>query len=273
MAGSRAGSNFSMSFVSLDALLDALIRPDALEARVPLLWQGARLGSVAPAFADYLDECSGWMRRREDGLHMGMDAPGLEAAWQALARQCRADGWAPAWREEDYDLFTRDGRFLCRLERGVFRPFGLRARAVHVNGHTADGRLWIGRRAMSKAVDPGCLDNVVGGGMAAGEQPQDCLLRECWEEAGIPAELAARARHVGTLDTLRPEFDGLHDERIEMFDLELPDDFRPDNQDGEVAEFCLLDPASLAEWLLSGRFTVDAAGVSAHWLRRQTHPD
>lgn len=252
-------------------LVASLVQPAARDRRTPLCYRGSALGSVAPEFARYLVTVAAWIDEAEGGLAIDAALAGtaLEEAWQALARRCRADGWAPAWREEDYDLHARDGSRLCRLERGVFRPFGLRARAVHLNGYTPDGRLWIARRSPDKAVDPGRLDNLVGGGIAAGEAADESVVRECWEEAGIPTELAARVRHAGSLDTLRPEFDGLHDERIEIYDLELPADFVPRNQDGEVAGFRLARTEELLAPLLGGEFTADAGGVTAHWLLRR----
>ena len=43
--------------------------------------------------------------------------------------------------------------------------------------------MWIARRSPAKAIDPGMLDNLVGGGVAAGQTITTTLIKEAWEEA------------------------------------------------------------------------------------------
>jgi hypothetical protein len=62
--------------------------------------------------------------------------------------------------------------------------------------------------------------------------------------------------------------EGLQVERLHSFDLPLPADWRPQNQDGEVAGFSLLPPAEAADIALAGRMTVDAALVTLCFLQR-----
>ena len=42
------------------------------------------------------------------------------------------------------------------------------------------------------------------------------------------------------MSVLREVPEGVQSENISIYDLELPEDFRPQNQDGEVSEFQLL---------------------------------
>ncbi|NMG04451.1 hypothetical protein [Azoarcus taiwanensis] len=49
-------------------------------------------------------------------------------------------------------------------------------------------------------------------------------------------------------------------------DFALPKGFMPRNIDGEVPEFRLMDPDELAERILAGEFTEDAAAVASCWL-------
>ena len=66
-------------------------------------------------------------------------------------------------------------------------------------------------------------------------------MKEAWEEAGIPAELAQKATAgAGRSSVLREVPEGVQSEIISIYDLELPADFQPHNQDGEVSEFQLL---------------------------------
>ena len=264
---------------ALQARLDGLYRPPAAD-ELALRWGGQLLGWVPPANAALLPELLPGASVQAGALVLPADwpIPVLQAALDQLALALREHGRVPAWRDEAFELrplaqlqqgLPPDEPGLVRLERGVFRPLGLQSRAVHLNGVLADGRMWIGRRAASKAVDPLRLDNLVGGGIAAGETPAQSLLRECDEEAGIPPPLVTQARPAGWLHARRPEFDGTHDELLCLFELVLPEDFVPFNRDGEVAGFVCLHPHELIERLLDDVFTVDAAAVAAHWLLRQ----
>jgi len=185
---------------------------------------------------------------------------------QAAAQALRAQGHISGWRDERYrcevpvaDPCREFGSELFTLERAAFRFFGLMSRAVHINGLRADGHVWCGRRALHKPIDPGRLDNLAAGGLGAGEDPLDCARRELFEEAGVPLALATGLRAQGALRMTRPEPQGLHDEVLHVYELRLPDDFVPVNQDGEVSEFLLLSPAELARRL--PEFTPDAAAV------------
>ena len=127
------------------------------------------------------------------GLLIWEEGQGLAPAERSLrlqraALQLRAQGLVPGWRDEAYaceqpvdDPTRQRGAELFGLERAAFRVLGLMSRAAHVNGFRPDGRLWCGRRAASKATDPGLLDNLAAGGLPAGEALADCARRELFE--------------------------------------------------------------------------------------------
>ena len=186
----------------------------------------------------------------------------------------RNAGLVKGWRNEKYDVCAPDGnglpdrqRPLFQLERACFRRFGFVSHAVHINGHTADGRYWIARRAAHKAIDPNLLDNLAAGGLPTGETPFACVMRELYEEAGVPPEIASRAVPTGVLRTTRNEPNGTHDEILMSYDLLLPDDFVPRANDGEDAEFRLLDAEQIADEL--SNFTWDAGRLMAKALLGQ----
>lgn len=160
------------------------------------------------------------------------DPAGLSSVVEKLAEE----GFIPGWRNERYriaDLFD--------IERAAARPFGLATHAVHVNGIAFDGKnMWLARRSSTKPIDPGMLDNLVGGGVTAGLSVEEVLVKEAWEEAGIPSELARGARRGGTAHVLREVPEGVQSETVHVFDLALPADFQPRNQDGEVSEYLLI---------------------------------
>ena len=95
--------------------------------------------------------------------------------------------------------------------------------------------LWLARRASTKPIDPGMWDNLVAGGIGHGFDARGALEKECWEEAGIGVDLAARLVPLGTIDVLRAVPEGIQNETLFAFDLTLPASFTPANQDGEVA--------------------------------------
>ncbi len=182
-------------------------------------------------------------REGDGGLAFARGIADFDARTRALdevARALAAEGALSAWRDERYAVAPELGAspwFL--LERAAARYFGIRTYAAHVNGLVAGGgawMMWLARRSPAKAIDPGLLDNLVGGGIAAGQSVAATVTKEAWEEAGIAAPLAARAEPTGTVLLCRSQPDGFQRETIYVHDLVLPDDFTPDGQDDETVE-------------------------------------
>lgn len=187
----------------------------------------------------------------------------LEAVTLALARE----GALSAWRDERYAAAPAWGAppaFM--LERAAARYFGIHTYAAHANGLVIDSqgmRVWLARRSATKAIDPSMLDNLIGGGIASGEQPDATLVREAWEEAGIPAQIARRARRVGELYVERVVADGFQRETLLAYDSPLPASFVPANQDGEAVEHRCVDLREAARLIsLEDGFDVVTAEAS-----------
>ncbi len=170
----------------------------------------------------------------------------------ALAHEA-AKARAFTWRGEAFDVRAApDGAVLATVDRGALPWLGIAAEGVHVNGlvRRQDGlHLWVAQRAADRLMDPGKLDHLFAGGIAAGSSAAETLGKEGAEEAGLPREVTGRAVHVGTLRyaTLRPE--GLRRDRLHCYDLVLPEDVRPVPTDGEVAGFVLWPVARVVETL------------------------
>jgi 8-oxo-dGTP pyrophosphatase MutT (NUDIX family) len=131
--------------------------------------------------------------------------------------------------------------------------------------------MWIARRSAGKPIDPGMLDNLVGGGISAGSSLEETLVKEAREEAGLPAELARSAKRGGTVRILREVPEGVQSEVISVYDLVLPAGFEPKNQDGEVAEFrCLAFEEVLRLLRETEQFTLDATLVAMDYFNRRT---
>ncbi len=189
-------------------------------------------GYVRPEFAARLAAVSGNIALSDRLVLAPSAAAGLNAI--ALAAGCRVRG-------EDFDVrATLDGPSLALLDRGALPDFGVIGAGVHLNGlvRRSDGwHLWVGKRAADKKLDPGKLDNLVGGGVAAGHTPFETLLKEAAEEAALPEDLAAAATLQGQIcyNMERPE--GLRRDVLYVYDLILPEDFEPHPADGEVENF------------------------------------
>ena len=196
----------------------------------------------------------------------------LSAALAEVAQALARDGAIGGWRGETYAVCAEAGdEPLFHLERAAMRFFGLTSSAAHLNGYFFQHKyptIWIARRAMTKAIDPGMLDTLVGGGVPSGEDAWQTLLRECGEEAGIAAALAEKARPAGVLQVCREVPEGLHREFLHVHDLALPPGFAPHNADGEVGEFLALDPQALLERIVAGEMTVEAGLVAVDFVLR-----
>jgi 8-oxo-dGTP pyrophosphatase MutT (NUDIX family) len=194
------------------------------------------------------------------------------AALAASIERLAATGVIGGWRDERYAIVESfGGPPLAFIERAAARFFGVLTFAAHCNGYTRRGDellMWIARRSAAKPIDPGMLDNLVGGGMAHGLSPRDTLLKEGWEEAGIPPALMHSATEGRSLQVLREVPEGCQHEEVHVHDLELPPAFTPVNQDGEVAEFRLCPLPEVIELIAAGELTVDASLVALDFLFR-----
>jgi isopentenyldiphosphate isomerase len=124
----------------------------------------------------------------------------------------------------------------------------VRAYGVHLNGYVrtaAELALWIGTRAMDRAVAPGKFDNMVAGGQPAGLGLRENLVKECAEEAALPAALAARARAAGAISYAFNSSSGLRNDVMFCYDLEMPAEVTPRSADGEVSGFELMPIADV----------------------------
>lgn len=216
------------------------------------------------------------------GLRLAERLPvsALELRLQQMALLLRAAGELPGWRDEQVAVDLEDnlhpGGESFRIERAMLRPLGLVLPSVMVNVWTVDAQnrpcLWVARRSLTKPVDPGKLDTLVGGGIAADETVQRTLLRECEEEAGIPVFHSSQAQRVGISKSMHVQVDQgrpvLHRERIHAFDLKLPREFEPTPADGEHQWIGLMTPGEVRASLESGDWSDEGAELTRSWLRR-----
>ena len=246
-------------------------------AHVPLLCDGLPVGWLRPKHAQRLLAWPGIFKRDARGVRIAETLGSAEARTDAVGAVIRAlydEGAITGWRDERYAVVTEfDAQPLLHIERAAARYLGTTTYAAHANGYCGSGaacEMWLARRAATKPVDPGMLDNLVGGGMSAGVPPLQTIIREAWEEAGIPEPLARNAVAAGTISLLREVPEGVQSEVIFVFDLELPREFQPHNEDGEVAEFRRVPVSKVVEMLRGDAdITLDASLVMMRFLVRR----
>jgi 8-oxo-dGTP pyrophosphatase MutT (NUDIX family) len=242
---------------------------------IPFYVKEYAVGWLRPSFADALRRWPHFFEVNDAFVTLRAkpdNAAGRTAAMTEVVHELAKDGVIRGWRDEMVSISHHYAApEFFRIERAATRHFGFLTYGVHLNGFTRIQGLahaWIGRRAPDRPIDPDKLDNLVGGRISAGLTVDEALRKEAWEEAGIaPALLAG----VNCLGAVRVEYsvpEGLHREILFVHDLWLPPEFKPRNQDGEVADIRRMALEDVIQSLLTGDFTLDAGAVMIDGLLR-----
>ncbi len=220
----------------------------------PFYVGGARVGYIRNAFAEQLRYWPNVFQVFPAGIYLAPDLQSFEDRTQevrAVLESLIDKGVISRWHGEEYPVTASSREHaLFAIDRGSATYLGVRAFGQHVNGFVNDRgqlKMWIGRRSRSKWSAPGKLDNMVAGGLPHGISLQENLAKECWEEAAIPADLFSQAIPVGYISYRAETLEGFKPDVIYCYDLELPPDFVPQCQDGEVEEFYLWPVDKVAE--------------------------
>ncbi|HWI26249.1 MAG TPA: DUF4743 domain-containing protein [Stellaceae bacterium] len=223
------------------------------ERFVPL-WRGEeRIGLIRRDNAETLRRFPEVFSVEADGVWLiaAGDFAAVSAAVDGVVERLVSEGRVAKWRNEFFAVAPRWGAApLLKLDRGAVSYFGVRAYGVHLNGWRRDGgalRLWVGRRAADKKVAPDKLDNLVAGGIGHDHGLEATLVKEAAEEASLPAAVVARAMPVGAIAYRMETQQGLRDDVLFLYDLEVPAEFVPVNTDGEIVAFSLMDAAEVLE--------------------------
>ena len=248
------------------------------EARLPFFIDNAGqshlTGSIARAHLPVLAQWRNALQIDDRAVTLRTPAADRQAFFDQTNLALREAGLIKAWRDETYPVLAlQGGALLATFERAASRFWGTTTFGAHCNGYLADptGRpthLWIARRALDKPTDPGLLDNLIGGGVPHGQTPAEAVVREGWEEAGLrPAQMQSLAAG-RQLRVARDIPEGFQLEQVSVFDLALPPDLVPENQDGEVHSLTLMTIEQALGHAAAGDMTVDAALVTLDFALR-----
>lgn len=207
-------------------------------------------------------------RRLGDALRLlGADDAERTKRLAAFARDLEARGEITL-RGESFGIgapFAPD--LPIAIDRGAVPWLGVRAYGVHLCcwSRAPNGpRAWVAVRARSKNFG-GLWDNTVAGGQPLGLGLLDNLVKECAEEALIPEALARRAAPMGEIRYLRADPTGLKPDTLFCYSLEVPADFVPRPNDGEVERFLHVPFDELAAAIAAG--PVCKPNCALVWLR------
>jgi 8-oxo-dGTP pyrophosphatase MutT (NUDIX family) len=229
-------------------------------------------GFILPRIAERL--ASHGLGRISD-RHFDLPAPGLglEELFAKAHDNLHAIGLVGPMRGEAMSVLTDwDSPALATVDRSLLRVFGFRGVKVHINGiiRTNGGtKFWLARRAADRRASPLHLDTMVAGGQPHGKSPWDTAIMEAGEEAGLEPHALAAMREIKRIDLDYGTTEGFHRERLIIYDLELPETFRPELRDGELIESLLVSAQKMVELLDGGdKFKWNSAVVCRDLLDR-----
>jgi 8-oxo-dGTP pyrophosphatase MutT (NUDIX family) len=246
-------------------------------AFTPLLLAGRKLGLVHGDVATALLK-DGLLRQDSGALTLSHEAADTETRTKQLHEillALVAKGLVPRERKELYPVaLSYTAPPVALADRALMPALGFLSCGIHCNAYVgglgaeelrdstvksprplvpespSPLKLWIARRSLDSATDPGKLDHLVAGGQPYGLTLEENLAKEAWEEAGVPKELVKAAIAAGSVTYSRQQKHMLRRDTLFLFDLELPAGFTPKNQDGEVLDFRRMDIAEVLKLLL-----------------------
>ena len=136
-----------------------------------------------------------------------------------------------------------NGKTLMEIDRGAADFFGILNTGVHLNGISnshENKKMWVATRSEQRKTFPGELDNMVAGGQPSNITRQENVIKECYEEASIPEDLAKASEPKGFVSYNMQAGTTLRRKILYVYDLYLPNSFIPLPNDNEVKKFDLV---------------------------------
>ncbi len=268
------------------------------QSYLPFMVENELIGWAKDSFIDELRPFTSVFVITSKELRFVPELTNQESRTQAITPVIQVlyqQGVIESWVGEIYaitNIFGEEPFFY--MERAAVAYFGVRSYGVHINGlvKKSDGvYIWIARRTKDKPFWPGKLDQIVAGGQPAGISLMENVIKESAEEANIPEHLAVQSELVSEIhylgnNTLRksPKDSvnnklGMNSDTLFNYDLWLPENFIPENKDGEVDEFMLMSLDEMAHLTdTTDQFKNNCNLVNIDLLLRQgviseTHPE
>ncbi|MEE9325843.1 MAG: DUF4743 domain-containing protein [Cocleimonas sp.] len=220
---------------------------------IPFYVNDEQLGWTLKTFAENLKAYPSVFLLDDNNMRFNSDFKTPQQRSEAIAPvlwELHQTGVIDSWVDELYAVnqaFDETPRFV--MERAAVSFFGVRGYGVHLNGLVKKKEgvyIWVARRTKDKPFWPGKLDQMVAGGQPVGIGLMENMIKESEEEAAIPKSLASEAEFVSTLHYCGEGIRGMNIDTLYNYDLWLPEDFAPENTDGEVDEFILMPLEEMA---------------------------
>ncbi|POS69493.1 thiamine pyrophosphokinase [Diaporthe helianthi] len=170
-------------------------------------------------------------------------------------------------------------QFDISIERSAISLFGIIGRGAHMTVYVRSDeglKFWIPRRSATKSTYPGMLDQAVAGGVARGESPLECIVREAGEESGLSAEMVGGnvvAAGTVTWFNISDEKAGgepglMNPGIIYVYDLEIGEDVVLEPVEDDIDSFSLMGVDEVKECLRRGDFKPSCAMVMLDFFIR-----
>ena len=197
------------------------------------------------------------------------------------AKELRKFKVLDGWRNELYPILGHKSETEkeISMERAGSPLFGINTYGVHMTIYTYRDKnmmIWVPRRAKTKQTYAGMLDNSVAGGLATGERPFQCLVREAAEEASLSEQLVqSSAKACGTVSYFHirdaqagGESGLLQPECQYIYDMEVGQNIKPEPSDNEVDLFFLWTVDDVKRHMAMGEFKPNCALVMLDFFVR-----
>ncbi|KAG0647670.1 Nudix hydrolase chloroplastic [Hyphodiscus hymeniophilus] len=209
-----------------------------------------------------------WQEHRTQAIDSLLDEAIAKKVFSGLNRK-RGELWPIVGAEFD-----------VHIDRAAISYLGIIGRGVHMTAYTRSPtgfKFWIPQRNLNKKTYPGMLDNTVAGGVASGETPFSCLIREAAEEAEVAELVRAGAGAAGTVSWLN-----ISDEKaggdaglmnpgvLYVYDLEVSDNLVLKPVDNDIHAFHLLSEVEVSEAMARGEFKPACACVILDFFVRHS---
>ncbi|CZR65425.1 related to thiamin pyrophosphokinase [Phialocephala subalpina] len=180
-----------------------------------------------------------------------------------------------AKRDEEFPIIRAN--FELHIERSAGSLFGVICGGVRMTVYSRGPRgirFWIAQRNLDEDACPGKLDNAVAGGIAVGEEPLDCLIKEAGQEAGFDEDSVLRdAEAAGTITWfyVAGELCLVNSGITYVYDMEVLNVLMLEPVDGDIKGIFSTDVDDILFFMKKGYFKPSSANAMMDFLMRHKY--